>query len=559
MTGIDLGRLGRRAADGVRRLTSRAADGPVLGFAVLAVLGLSASTAVVLAGGRVGPVLGSTPLTSWFGILSHTGVVSNHRGDISVTSALPGLTFLAAIVALVVTWLLAQRSLRARDWSPARIWGLAAIWATPLMLGPPLLSSDVYAYAAQGILAARGLDPSTTGIAALGDPATNPAVAAVDPTWRQVHSPYGPVATVLEHGAYHLGGTPLGAVVLLRVLAVASVAAIGLTAAAIAGPEHRRTALTLTILNPLLLLHVVAAAHLEGVLCACALAAFLALQRGHPHLAVALGCTAGMVKAPAIAVAVVVVVVVVCREAEPGRRALTGAGLLTAAAATMVALSLLVPDGWGWLGALTTPGQGFTPDAPSTFAAILATPLFVWTGVTTFATVSGVCQIIAMGVAAVIGFWLLKTADRRTPAATAGQALLTASVLGPVIYPWYFLWGVVLLAPAARGRTRDWAVKLSALGAVMAVQGLATLTIGIVATLIIVVMTAWVMHTNRWTPQFAVAADSVAPGEPAGLAGAATPGPVDARYVRDVHAVDLTLQGQAAPRLRAAEPVYETR
>ena len=75
-----------------------------------------------------------------------------------------------------------------------RIIGLAAIvvlWAVPLLIGPPLGSRDVYAYAAQGRLAAEGYDPYQEGPARLGP--DDPVLAPVDPLYRDAPVPYGPV------------------------------------------------------------------------------------------------------------------------------------------------------------------------------------------------------------------------------------------------------------------------------------------------------------------------------------------------------------------------------
>ncbi|MSV89115.1 MAG: hypothetical protein F2876_04800, partial [Actinobacteria bacterium] len=38
-----------------------------------------------------------------------------------------------------------------------------ALWSLPIVLGPPLLSNDVYSYAAQGEIGSRGLDPTVVG------------------------------------------------------------------------------------------------------------------------------------------------------------------------------------------------------------------------------------------------------------------------------------------------------------------------------------------------------------------------------------------------------------
>ena len=50
--------------------------------------------------------------------------------------------------------------------------------------------------------------------------------------------------------------------------------------------------------------------------------------------------------------------------------------------------------------------------------------------------------------------YLVVTARQRSLERTAGYALLALAVLSPVTYPWYLLWGVVCLAPAATGVRR---------------------------------------------------------------------------------------------------------
>src|SRR5262249_23426159 len=165
-----------------------------------ALAGMAASTVVVVAGGRVGPVRSATVLTHWFGLLSGE---SYRPGD----SPLPGLALVAGLLGLVLLWLsLVRRAtpapppphpLPAVPPPPAPGSGRRAGGGRPPPApGPPLLSSDVYTYAAQGLLVGRGLDPYSVGPSALGSGA---ASAAVDPTWRSVPSPYGPLATWTQH------------------------------------------------------------------------------------------------------------------------------------------------------------------------------------------------------------------------------------------------------------------------------------------------------------------------------------------------------------------------
>ncbi len=86
---------------------------------------------------------------------------------------------------------------------------VAGLWALPLALGPPLFSSDVYSYLAQGAILHRGHDPYTQPpviLAHLGDPHL---LEAVSKFWRHTTAPYGPlflelVGLISTVGAAHI-------------------------------------------------------------------------------------------------------------------------------------------------------------------------------------------------------------------------------------------------------------------------------------------------------------------------------------------------------------------
>ncbi len=459
-------------------------------FPLLAAGGAAASVAVVVAGGHVGPVPGSVRLSSWFGLQAADTV---HPGS----SWWPGAVMTSGMAALVVLWFVAVRW-RPRD--ERQVWQLAACWTLPLALGPPLLSSDVYTYAAQGIMTARGLDPYAGGPSALGPVA---ATNAVDPTWRSVPSPYGPLGTLVQHLAVVVGGGgPLGAVVVLRGVAVLSVVTMGLCAVRLVDAPRRPLVLALVVLNPLLLLQVVSAAHMEGLMCAFLMAALLAAHRGHPRLALVLGFAATAVKAPAfvLVLAVAAVNVVGLRLRDALRDLLVSATIVAACGAVM---SLLFPpDAWGWVKALETPTQGRTPIAPATLLGDLLGRIVPFASPT---DVSAAGRIATLGLAGCIVLALTLTAHHRPLATTAGLGLLAVAVLGPVLYPWYLLWGLVCLAPVVRGRHVEWFMAVSGFGAMSKIWGL-TATQNVVVTLIAlaaalaVVLRPGMPADPRWRP-----------------------------------------------------------
>jgi len=300
-------------------------------------------------------------------------------------------------------------------------------------------------------------------------------VAAVDPTWRSVASPYGPLATWFQHFAVVLGGGPLGAVIVFRLVAVASVVVIGLLAADLAG-THRIAALTLVVLNPLVLLYIVSAAHLEGLLGALLLGALVAVRRGNPTLGIVLACAAGAVKAPAL---IAVVAIIAWQRQRPGHQAWSDTARDSAVAvAACAGLTMLVPHGWGWAPALNTPALGYTPAAPSSLIGDLCQAIVPWAP---FDDLAAAGRTVALVAAGCIVAYLIATSRRRGLEATVGLGLLAVALLGPVIYPWYALWGVLCLAPITRGRMRELVVLGCAIESIAALPGMPRLAADLVA------------------------------------------------------------------------------
>ena len=75
-----------------------------------------------------------------------------HNGERPITAIL----FVTAVAVLGIAWLMLiarveRSSLSERERTRAVV-ATAALWFAPLLLGPPLLSSDVYSYAAEGAM-----------------------------------------------------------------------------------------------------------------------------------------------------------------------------------------------------------------------------------------------------------------------------------------------------------------------------------------------------------------------------------------------------------------------
>jgi hypothetical protein len=409
--------------------------------------GVLGSAAFVVGVGAIGPVHGTTLTTDWLGLLS-TG---NARPWWAVPLVIGG------VCGLVAAWLVLMLLVRQGRSSTRRVCSLAALWGTPLALGPPMLSNDVFSYAAHGVLQLSERDPYRTPPAGLGH---SPVLSAVDPRWRFVRSPYGPVATWLEHAAAWVGrGNLVATVLLLRALAVVAVILIGYLAVRTASASGRPTAAALTVANPLLLLQGLSAVHLEVFMGVFLLAALWAASRGRPATGVALACLAGAIKIPALLGAGVILVIAARESSHRVRRF---AGCVAAAVAVWAGLTLVVPDAWGWVAGLSTPGRAHTPVAPTQ----LATSALAWLahGTVPTSVLETVCRTVGAVLAVCIVGWLVLTSTRRPAASTVGLGLLAVAALAPVVYPWYLLWGVLCLSVVATRRL-TWQIVILCAGA----------------------------------------------------------------------------------------------
>jgi alpha-1,6-mannosyltransferase len=408
--------------------------------------GLLSCMALVAVAGRTARVSGATPPSSWMGLLDAIRPAS---------AAAVGVVELGAVVVLVLAWwclLKAARRLR-----PRVVVAVGMLWAIPLTLGPPLLSLDAYSYIAQGRLAALGIDPYASPPAAL----YGSWLQGVDPFWRLSLSPYGPLAVLLER-IVALPGNAVAALVLLHFIALGALALVTVVVRHFAPSNQRSVVILLTVLNPVVLLQLLGAAHWEALLVALVAAALLAWQRGHPEAAIALASAAAAVKLPA-GFALAVLLMLHVFGGPQGRRLRNSATGAAAAIGPWLLLSLVVPNAIGFVSALSTPMNGLTVYAPTTFLA--EGVAYVWGltgGVAPFDTILSVCRAGGVLLAAGVCCALLTTASRRTAGTTIGLGLLVVALLGPILYPWYLAWGLVPLAMGSRRYDRVLAVLSSA-------------------------------------------------------------------------------------------------
>lgn len=445
--------------------------------------------ALVWVGGRTARVPGAVPPSSWLGLLGD--------GVTELPSAVTAAVEVLAVALLVLCWW--RMLAAAHQLSPGVVLAVGAMWATPLAFGPPLLSLDAYSYLAQGRLAAIGLDPYRHGPAALS---SGVWLQGVDPFWRHSLSPYGPLVVLLEHTAT-LTGNPVASLVLLHLLALLCLSVLAISFMFLISPSHRPAGLLLGVVNPLVLLQLLGAAHWEALMVALLAAALLAWYRLHPLTAICLASAAASVKLPA-AFAVVVLLVLYVLAEGPRRRLRAAAAATVAAVAPWTTLALWVPNSLGFLGALSTPLGGRTLYAPTTLLAEAVAKLAALSGVgVPFDPLLSLCRVAGLLLAAVTCLMLLVTVNRRSAAATIGTGLLVVALLGPVLYPWYGTWGLIPLVIAYPQHRRHLAVLVSAL-TLTALPGCRSLTQVIPTVLTatgLVVLAAWTYRLSRRVPQ----------------------------------------------------------
>lgn len=423
----------------------------------LAGVGCAAAFVMVVAGGRIGAGPAALPINTWLGLLPHAGY--------RVVDLLPGLVMLGGIAALALCWIAVLVLATNRRVGERALWLIGAAWALPFVVGPPLLSTDAYISVARGILARQDLSPYHHGPNAIdGQPRL---INAIDPTWRGAHATGGPLSLAIEHVfTTATAGSAFGALLLLRALAVACTFAIGRLAMDLAGPR-RAPALAITTLNPAVLLFVVSGAHFEGLFGALLLAALV--RAGHRHWATAvfLACLAAGLKP----VALVAVAAIIAAHAVGVRRHIAwriAARDVAIAVPVLAACTLIVPYGLGWAGNLSSLTHEHTPFAPASLISDLISPVVSAASFDDLAIGGRVAAVLA-AVTAVA--YLLVTIRNRPLERTVGYALLAIGLLGPVLYPWYLLWGLLCLAPSARRALRDWVVALSVVACVLAPAG----------------------------------------------------------------------------------------
>jgi len=404
-----------------------------LGSLLLAFGGLGAGGVLVH-----DPILGGTPFAAWrFG----------HGYDLAVMVVYLGLAL------EVWSWVLLGREVLARRANARAVLTTSAVWLLPMLVTPPLFTRDVYSYLAQGTMPLRGFDPYGGG----PDVLSGPVLDNVHWFWQDTPAPYGPLFILIAKGIASVTGENMIAGVLLMRLAM--LVGLGLFVAALPGlTRHLGGRLPVTlwiaVANPVMVIHLVGGPHndllLVGLL---SLGSLLVLNRKHAA-GIALVTLAMAVKASAGVALPFLVLVWAARLSGQQRTRIikaTAAGIAVFLP-VFAACTLGAQVGLGWLPALNAPAMIVNWLSLSTGAGELIYNIVSWaigglpkTPFFTVTRIIGAVALLTIGVRQ----WLASRDGGPDAVRRAGIVLLLVALLSPATLPWYYTWGMALLAGTA--------------------------------------------------------------------------------------------------------------
>ncbi len=340
---------------------------------------------------------------------------------------------------------------------------IGVAWAMPVMIMPPLFSRDIYSYASQGEMVARGFNPYAHGVSVLGQ---NRFLSLVDPQWRHGAVPYGPAWERLSGGIVQVTNhNILGALVGFRVVALVGVGLIAWGVPVLARSVGRdpTVAFALAVLNPLVLLVLLGGAHNDALMLGLLVAGCAFARRNHVLIGLLMCSLAAEVKIPAL-IGVLFIGWWWSDEAPSWRYRLPRvAGAVLIAMAMMATIGLLSGLGWRWIDGLNSSGTVVSWVDPVTAAGLSLSHISNALGFGTHqAAYIESTRAAGLGLAAVISVGLVLRSSRMETVQALGWSLLAFVVLGPVIWPWYETWGFVFLAVVAEAWTLRMLLAFSA-------------------------------------------------------------------------------------------------
>jgi hypothetical protein len=212
-----------------------------------------------------------------------------------------------------------------------------------------------------------------------------------------------------------------------------------------------------------MLLHVVSGGHNDGLMLGLLVVGLTLARQGRFAPALLLCLLAAAIKAPAALGAVYVGAdwLRSCPDRRSAAYVTVRVGAITATTATV--LSTTTGLGWGWLGTLATPTRARSLLSPTTDIGLVVAKVAHRLGlVSRDGWEVSLARVAGLAIAALICVAALTGRARWGSMTGLGISLLAVVALGPIVQPWYVLWGLVPLAAAGPGGLRPLLVWISA-------------------------------------------------------------------------------------------------
>ena len=455
-------------------------DAPALPLGRTIALGLVATLSMAV-GSLYGGMTFETHLPgAWFfgmpgGLLGSIGSDSMHPPLLAVFAVYGGLILLTRV------WIGLLRHLRHHHGVPVRkVILVVAIWAVPFMLAPPLFSGDVYSYAGQGEMVSHHINPYDYGTGVLGSTPFSSMPASV---WTNTPSPYGPTFLAFDGALTAASGHKiLPDIMLLRLLELAGLALIVAATPTLARALGRDPAesILLGAGSPLALTTLISGAHNDALMIGLVMAGLALTRRFGVVPGIVLCAVAAGVKAPAV----LGVVFLGWCWAGPGapvrRRVGHTLGALLIGLSTFEVVTAITGLGWGWVRNSTAADRAFTFVTPiGGVSRLVSLAGHVVNLSVSAVSVRSVLAIVGLIVAGIIGAWLLWRSPQDGVTRNLGLTLLVLALLSPILWAWYTLWGILVLAPVASGRLRAAIISIATIEAFVGVASVRGLLLGV--------------------------------------------------------------------------------
>lgn len=383
-----------------------------------------------------------------------------------------------AMGAITVAWLALGWYARGRVMSVQTLWIIGLVWSVPLFLVAPVFSRDVFSYLGQGTILHLGHNPYNQPPTILASLGQTKVLAAIDPFWWHTTAPYGPlflgvVAAIVAGTAQHV---VLGAQ-MIKLLGL-----VGLALLAVFVPRLARTqgadpvrATWLAVLNPLVLFALVVPGHNDLLMVGLLVMGVALAAERHPLWGIAACAVAAGIKLPALAGAAFIAVTWArsAGEVRIGLRRLVQGAIVVVVVFALIGLATGVGASWLTSTLFSAPGRVKLAITPS--SGLACTLSYLGNGCvktsTTFLNLQTVFRVVIGVITLLAVLEMLRRARTNTLARWLGLALIVLAWGGPAAWPWYFIWGIALLAAAPGGLTYVWCILLTVAGAFVVKPG----------------------------------------------------------------------------------------